>query len=293
LTFDCSHDISEYLLGDPVRLTQIRINLVGNAIKFTRKGTVDVTATLLNEQNDSYSIQFVVKDSGIAIAQDKLNTIFDRFRQAETKTTRHFGDKGLGLSIAKQLIELQGGAIKVANIVDEESTFSFTIPFKQGKDERPMVSNSEKPKFTDSAAFNQLNILLAEDNLVNIKFMTALFTSHGLTFDLANNGEEVLSMLAKKSYDLMLMDVELPKMNGYQATKRIRKDLKNDIPIIAMTARAMARESEKCIKMGMDGYISKPVKAKVLFGKIYRLTSQRPKTTKLQLKKQSKTQLLT
>ena len=274
LVFRCNEDVPINLLGDPTRLSQIIINLVGNAIKFTTKGSVNVNAKTLKKENNQTFIEFSIQDTGIGIPEDKLEYIFERFRQAETHTTRQYGGTGLGLSIAKQLVELQGGAISVKSTVDVGSVFSFTIPFKEYTEQIVPKKNKEKKYKIDE--LRKLKILLVEDNPLNIKLVLSLFAEYELKTEIAENGQVAVEMIKSTngstplttSFDIVLMDMEMPIMNGYEATKFIRNELKNNIPIIAMTAHAMAGEREKCLSLGMNDYISKPINLELLFEKL-------------------------
>jgi PAS domain S-box-containing protein len=254
------------VLGDPTRLTQIILNLVGNAIKFTKSGGVEVYAKLLKEKEDSYEIEFSVKDTGIGIAGDKLQFVFERFSQAEAHTTRNYGGTGLGLSIARQLVTLQGGSMSVTSILGKGSVFTFTLPFK--KTDKVFVPNQLHYETLDIGQLSKFNILLVEDNLINIKFVKSLFADYKIEADVAENGKLALEKISQKEYDLILMDIEMPEMNGYVTTATIRHDLKNDVPIIAMTAHAMAGEQDKCLALGMNDYITKPINANLLFEKM-------------------------
>ena len=268
LSFEYENSLPDTVMGDPTRLTQIIINLVGNAIKFTdRGGKVDVFAKILTEKNGIYTIGFSVTDTGIGIAEDKLQQVFERFRQAESTTTRQYGGTGLGLSIAKQLVNLQGGDLTVKSKVGEGSVFSFTLPFMKTDG-----TFSKKNKQQENFDINELNtyyILVAEDNPINIKFILTLFDDYAIKPDLAKNGKEAVVKVKNKKYDLVLMDIEMPEMNGYEATTAIRNELKSNVPIIAMTAHAMSGEKEKCLSLGMNDYISKPIDADLLFEKIF------------------------
>lgn len=266
LQFICSDNVPEIVLGDPTRLTQILINLTGNAIKFTREGSVTVNASVDEVNGDFYKIRFSVHDTGIGIAENKLQDIFQRFSQADNFTTRNYGGTGLGLSIAKQLVELQGGTMDVKSVLGVGSVFSFALTFKLSN------GNAGKKQRDNYAAFNleelqQLSILVAEDNPINVKLLESLFNYNGIKADFVENGKLVLEKLQQKPghYDLILMDMEMPELNGYDTTVRIRSKLQNRIPIIAMTAHAMAGEKEKCLSLGMNDYISKPINANVLF----------------------------
>jgi PAS domain S-box-containing protein len=271
LIYSADNNVPEVLLGDPTRITQILINLTGNAIKFTKKGKVEISAKLIAEEKEKSIIEFIVSDTGIGIPEDKLNSIFERFKQAEDHTTRNYGGTGLGLSIAKQLVELQGGQMSIASKLGKGTQVIFTLSFKKTKETYHIKTNEAELKY-DPEQLSKLKILLAEDNPINVKLVVSLFSDYGIEADVAENGKIVIEKLKKNYYDLILMDMEMPEMNGYEATTVIREELKSKIPIIAMTAHAMAGEQEKCFKLGMHDYISKPINANLLFEKIYNAT---------------------
>lgn len=274
LEFKFDQNIPNIVLGDPTRLTQIIINCVGNAIKFTSKGSVFVFAKVLKEEHEHFDIEFSIKDTGIGIAADKLDLIFERFTQAETNTTRNYGGTGLGLSIVKQLVELQGGTISVESIEGEGTTFTFVLPFQKADENQQLISHSHHE--IDLTELAKLKVLLVEDNPINIKFINSLFSENSLPkAEIAENGKIAIEKLKNSSYDIILMDIEMPEMNGYDTTVYIREELKLDIPIIAMTAHAMAGEKEKCVQLGMNDYLSKPINAKLLFEKMLYETSKK------------------
>jgi len=283
LLFICDKDVPDILLGDQTRLTQIIINLTGNAIKFTQKGKVQVTVKVLKNDSNNYQdknivLEFSILDTGIGIPQDKLENIFKRFQQAESHTTRKYGGTGLGLSIAKQLVELQGGTLSVKSELKVGSEFSFCIPYK--KSLQRQVTQEVAEKKYNMEDLSKLKILLVEDNQLNVKLISSLFSENNLKLEEAGNGKVCITKLKENNgstsptacFDIILMDMEMPGMNGYEATTIIRKELKNNIPIIAMTANAMAGEREKCLSLGMNDYISKPINANLLFEKMYDLT---------------------
>lgn len=270
LLFRCDDEVPHTVFGDASRLTQVLINLIHNAIKFTEKGKVEVLAKIHEVTGQKVILRFSVTDTGIGVAAGNLESIFERFRQAEAHTTRKYGGTGLGLSIARQLVELQGGSLTVTSEPEKGSVFSFTIPYKIS--EIPVAEKPKPEKKFNMQDLKALNILMMEDNKLNIKLMNSLFTSHSLQLTVAENGQEGVEKLTKNNFDLVLMDVEMPVMNGYDAATYIRKMIKSNIPIIAMTAHVMAGEREKCLSLGMNDYISKPVNTDLLFEKIHTLT---------------------
>ncbi len=273
LHFNCNDAIPDSLLGDPTRLTQIIINLAGNAIKFTQEGKVVVDVKVIKDENEIVLLEFTVTDTGIGIPDDKLTHIFERFRQAESHTTRKYGGTGLGLSIAKQLVELQGGALSVASEFKKGSVFTFCIPYKKTVEAKHAPEAIEK-KYT-MEELSRLNILLVEDNKLNVMLILSLFSEYNLKLQVAENGSIGIEKLKETDFDIILMDMEMPVMNGYEAATIIRRELKKTIPIIAMTAHAMSGERERCLSLGMNDYISKPINANLLFDKIYELTLSR------------------
>jgi PAS domain S-box-containing protein len=262
-------NIFPVLSGDPGRLNQILINLVGNAIKFTEKGEVNIDIKLLEQDELSVKIKFSVSDTGIGIAQDKVESVFDRFMQVSGASTRKYGGTGLGLTITRQLIELQGGTIHVKSEQDKGSVFTFYLAIQKGEPPRAEVKNiAATPQ---SCSLEGIKILLAEDNIINQKVAVRTLTNLGALVDVANNGKETIELLRKKRYDIILMDIQMPEMDGYEATRIIRSEISeeiNSIPIIAMTASALITDKQKCISAGMNDYIAKPFQAKDLYEKI-------------------------
>jgi PAS domain S-box-containing protein len=267
MSFKCEKHLPDMVMGDPTRLTQIILNLVGNAIKFTEKGGVAVFAKVLHEDAKICQVEFSVRDTGIGIPEAKLESIFERFTQAETSITRSHGGTGLGLNIAKRLTELQGGKMTVSSIVGEGSVFTFSLPFSKSDTDTTIT----KQKLTDLNIQELANskILIVEDNPINVKFVLSLLSEYNINADIAENGKQAVEKIKDNLYDIVLMDMEMPEMNGYEATAAIRNELKMSIPIIAMTAHAMMGEKEKCIEAGMNDYISKPISADKLFEKMF------------------------
>lgn len=272
LTSVINNDVPEILEGDATRLTQILVNLISNAIKFTNAGTVSIHVSNKESIDDTIRICFEIKDTGIGIEEEKLPGIFERFRQAEDSITRKYGGTGLGLSIVKDLINLQSGEITVDSKLNKGTEFRFIIPYKISERE-VIVPQTQKNISTQQAAFNNVRVLVAEDNKINQSLIQHLLTSWNIGFDIAGNGKEAILNLQNKNYDLVLMDIQMPEMDGYSATQYIRHELKNNIPVIAMTAHALAGEREKCLDMGMNEYISKPIKEQELYNLINLITT--------------------
>lgn len=273
-----SATLPNFLNGDPTRFAQILINLVGNAIKFTDKGFVEISAKELNHFGNSIEIEFSVTDSGIGIAQEKLASIFDSFTQANSDTSRKYGGTGLGLTISKQLVELQGGRISLESKAGIGTRFYFTLPFKIAAQE--VISTETAGASTDHISFlSGIKILLVEDNDFNriVAEDTLQEYLNEVTLEHAINGLEAVKMVAQNNYDIVLMDIQMPEMDGYEATKRIREssDIKKNIPIMAMTANATPEEINKCFESGVNEYISKPFIAEELFMKMAKIISKK------------------
>ena len=264
LEVNVDEGIHDTLNGDAVRLTQILINLLANAIKFTEAGFVQLNVHPIKNDAQEVMLQFCVKDSGIGIAPEKRQNIFDRFQQAEAETTRRFGGTGLGLSIVKQLVELKRGTINVISELGKGTEFIVTLSFVPIFDydkKSDIIESIEPIRFLQKSG----RILIAEDNRLNQELIRHLMHHWQLDFTLVDNGWEALEQLKKNSFSLVLMDIQMPEMDGYATTKVIRDELHLSIPIIAMTAHAMAGEKEKCLQFGMNEYISKPIKEAELF----------------------------
>lgn len=271
-------DVPQTLSGDAVRLTQIMVNLVSNAIKFTQEGGVYVKVTPFKSEGDTIRLEFLVRDTGIGIPKDKQKFIFERFEQAEAETTRRFGGTGLGLSIVKHLIELQKGKITLNSQENVGSMFLVELPYK--------ITNETAPSYTvkvNNQKFhlmnNNVNILVAEDNTMNQQLIKHLLKNWGFKFDLVFNGAQAVEALTTQKYDMVLMDIQMPEMDGHLATSEIRNKLRSDVPVIAMTAHAMAGEREKCIKSGMNDYISKPLNEDSLYAMIIKYSNNNGQNT--------------
>jgi CheY-like chemotaxis protein len=262
--------IPAVLVGDPVRLHQIILNLISNAVKFTTQGKITVSVKLLSEDDEKVNIEFAVADTGIGISANKLKTIFENFQQATSGTSRLYGGTGLGLAIVKQLVEPQGGVIQVTSKVDEGSSFSFTLSFdKTNKEAEIDVGFAE----IDNAVKN-IRVLVVEDIALNQLLMKTLLDDFGFERDIATNGRIAIEKLEKETYDIILMDLQMPEMNGFEATAHIRTIMKSTIPIIALTADVTTVDLAKCKAVGMNDYIAKPVDERILYSKIISLVKK-------------------
>jgi PAS domain S-box-containing protein len=269
-------ELPDALIGDPTRLRQVVVNLVGNAVKFTSQGEIVVRAEIADETADHAVFLFSVADTGIGIPLDKQKLIFEPFTQSDNSTTRQYGGTGLGLSISAQLVALMGGFMWVESQPGQGSTFHFKVRFglqKLAASGKPTLDRQAAPRLSagDQRCFK---ILLAEDNLVNQKVASRFLEKRGQTVILAASGKKALEAWQKEPFDLILMDVQMPEMDGFEATAIIRELEKSGakhIPIIAMTAHAMVGDRERCLAAGMDDYVSKPINTHDLFAAIERL----------------------
>ena len=262
--------IPEVLLGDPVRLHQIILNLVSNAVKFTSKGSITVSVRLQSEDDEKVSIEFSVKDTGIGISESKMTSIFDNFQQATSGTSRLYGGTGLGLAIVKQLVEPQGGTISVSSKLEEGSVFSFVLSFqKTTADAEIEVVSTELDDEN-----NNIRVLVVEDIPLNQLLMKTLLDDFGFERDMAENGKIAIEKLKSKEFDIVLMDLQMPEMNGFEATDFIRNRMHSDIPIIALTADVTTVDLAKCKAVGMNDYIAKPVDERILYSKIIALVKK-------------------
>ena len=256
------------LKGDPTRIRQILTTLLSNAVKFTEAGTIDIGARLVSSRGDVVEVELTVRDSGMGMSSDVLEKLFLPYSQAEASTTRKYGGTGLGLSICKRLVERMGGDISATSEPGRGSTFRFTIPLGVPDLERVPAESSPEPEGVADAdrapgappASGAGRVLLAEDNAINRNVATQLLTKLGFEVETAVNGEAAVRAVAGKEFDAILMDCQMPDMDGYQATARIREleDAEERIPIIAVTAHAMQSDREKCLDAGMDDYLAKP-----------------------------------
>ncbi len=272
LVVNIDDNVPEVLMGDPLRLQQIMINLVGNALKFTTTGSVQITAKCVESSSGQCMLEVNVADTGIGIPKDKLQMIFESFTQNNVNTSRKYGGTGLGLAIVKQLVELQGGRVWVESVPERGSVFSFNIRYEIGELPEHALTLQPSVSIDDSKLLEGLNVLVAEDNLINQKVVSITLGKQGASVHVENNGLSAVNALKAGQYDIVLMDLQMPEMDGYKATRIIRREIDGMIPIIAMTADALKGEAEKCFESGMNGYISKPFEPKDLYQEILRLT---------------------
>ena len=262
LQFDCDPDVPPYYYEDAPRLIQVINNLVGNAIKFTDRGSVILRIICGEVTLHTATLHFEVRDSGVGISKEAQHVIFDKFKQADSSTTRKYGGTGLGLAISQQLVELMGGHIEVDSIPGVGSRFHFTLQLRLSSrnsvlEESPVIRAAEPTQLVKNSC-----ILLVEDSETNQKVARRVIEKLGHTVDIAENGQEAVDRIRLKNYDLIFMDCQMPVMDGYDATRNIRNYEKNqerNTPIIAMTANVLPAEKSKCLKVGMNDFITKPI----------------------------------
>ncbi|MEO6136262.1 MAG: response regulator, partial [Ginsengibacter sp.] len=265
LITNVDESVPDNLEGDATRLTQIFINLVGNALKFTEQGTISINIFNETKTEATIALGITITDTGIGIDKKKLPIIFDRFLQAEDSVSRNYGGTGLGLSIVKDLVLLQHGTINVESELGKGTTFSLVILYKIGNEQSvsQVLFSDEKETILRNPTPG-VSILVAEDNEINQKLLEHLFKNWGIPFTLAKNGKEAIEKLQQQKFQLILMDIQMPEMDGYSASREIRQTLGIDTPIVAMTAHVLEGEKEKCLSYGMNDYLSKPLSEKKL-----------------------------
>ena len=274
---DIDANVPDTLVGDATRLTQILVNLISNAIKFTEKGHIHIYIFSKGITDNKIQLGISISDTGIGIEKDKVNGIFERFHQAEDSTTRNYGGTGLGLAIVKDLLTLQNGSIAVSSVIGKGTTFTMVIPYQVS-----LEQFTEKPA-TQAISFKNLEnkncrLLVVDDNEMNQSLMKHLLKSWDFEHDIAGNATDAIAMLQNNTYDMVLMDIQMPGMDGYEATQYIRNQLLLKLPIIAMTAHALAGEREKCLSYGMNEYLSKPIVEQQLYNFILKFTNAGTKT---------------
>ena len=273
-------DAPDCLIGDPGRLRQVILNLVGNAVKFTDEGRIDLVVQSVEKGDYEVTLEFSVTDTGIGIPEEKVEDIFNSFTQAESSTTRRFGGTGLGLAICRKIVGLMGGSIEVKSELGEGSVFRFSATFDlQSEDEERLHSNHTLPKDQDedppesrlpspSERPSPLRVLFAEDGKVNQMVISETLRKRGHDFIVVTDGEEALAYFQREKFDVVLMDIQMPRMNGIEATKRIREyerqEGRNPVPIIAMTANALPEDRQRCLEAGMTDFLAKPIQTSEL-----------------------------
>lgn len=260
LSYSMAPGTHNFLLGDPVRLNQILINLISNAIKFTTQGQIKVNFVTYRDKHDRLALKFEVADSGIGIPKDKLKTIFESFSQADASVTRKYGGTGLGLTIVKQLAKLQNGSVKVTSEEGKGSIFTVMIPYKVADPANIIQISSATHKSSTFPNLVNTKILLVEDNDINRLYASNILKSWGCEFELAENGLIAVEKVKAGNFSIILMDIQMPVMDGFEATKAIRmlEDKKSQTPIIALTANATQKDIEKCLQSGMNDCVPKP-----------------------------------
>jgi PAS domain S-box-containing protein len=260
------------VLGDPVRLNQILINLINNSIKFTHEGGITVEINCAKVLDEKVNVTFKVIDTGIGIEKNKVKTIFDTFKQADESITRKFGGTGLGLTISKQLVELQHGKISVESTVGIGTTFSFVVPYEVGSEEDIITRDQSKAPNLDSRkeekSLRNMRVLLVEDNDINRMYASTILKKWDCQVDEAENGQIALEKVRKHDFDIILMDIHMPILDGIEASRTIRSSLpapKNETPIVAFTANALKGDRDKYLDAGMNAYISKPFMPEELY----------------------------
>lgn len=269
--------LNKILLGDPVRLNQILINLVSNAVKFTHNGSIKVNCTAEREVKGVCWVKVEVEDTGVGIPKEKLDTIFDSFSQADASVTRKYGGTGLGLTIVKQLVELQKGSISVRSKENVGSIFTVRIPYAIGKaDEMSAPKNARALKKANAA---KLFVLLVEDNDINRLYAKSVLKNWNCYTETAENGMVAIEKIKNQEYDVILMDIQMPVMDGYETTRAIRmmETPQRNVPIVALTANATKADVEKCIEAGMNDYLPKPFSPDDLYRKLFQEMRITPK----------------
>ncbi len=273
-------NVPDHLIGDPLRLSQVLLNLVNNAVKFTSQGYVTIRVDALQITDQSCRIRFSIEDTGIGMTEEHLSKLFKPFSQADSSITRRFGGTGLGLAISKHLVELMGGRIHVESQPGQGSFFYFTIDFLRYQPEQEPAGSSGDESADDASGLRSIEgarILLVEDNVINQQLAVEILKDIGLDVETAKDGKTALESLEKSQYDLILMDVQLPVMSGLEATAQIRKmNHLNDIPIVAMTADDTLRIKKECLAVGMNDYITKPLDMRRLTFVLIKWLSSRP-----------------
>jgi CheY-like chemotaxis protein len=258
---------------DPMRLRQILVNLLHNGVKFTERGRVGLEIKLLGEHGDRVRLRFEVEDTGIGLAEEQFDSVFDAFTQADASSTRRHGGSGLGLAIVRELVQLMGGRVGVESRLGQGANFWFELELRKAAEPLP----APEPGIDDTHTL-QAHVLLAEDDMVNKMVVEEMLKALGCVVDVVSDGDAARVAAARNRYDLIFMDCHMPVMDGFEATRRIREDeegMDAHTPIVALTADALAGDRERCIASGMDDYMTKPVKSALLAAAVQRWTGRR------------------
>ena len=271
-----SEPLPKYLLGDPTRLAQALLNYVSNAVKFTEAGTITLRTRIQSESDEGTVVRFEVTDTGIGIDHAQLEHVFDAFQQADASTTRKFGGTGLGLPITRQLASLMGGEAGAASVVGEGSTFWFTANLKRGQGMGHALELN-LPGAAERALLQRhqgARLLIVEDDFINREVALELLSEFGFELDVAEDGLAAIARGAEGNYDLILMDMQMPHMDGLEATRRLRAlPACAEVPIIAMTANAFSEDRLRCFTAGMNDFVTKPINPPDLYETILRWLS--------------------
>ena len=267
------------LLGDPTRLQQALLNYVTNAIKFTSTGSVTLRVVVLAQQAESVALRFDVQDTGMGIDAETLPRLFGAFEQGDRSTSRQHGGTGLGLAITRKLAQLMGGDAGASSVPGQGSTFWLSVNLKRRPATESVKPQVEPERYAEGALSREFagsRVLLVEDEPVNREIALGMLDQVGLVTDVAEDGEEALALFAEKDYDLILMDMQMPRLDGLAATQRIRATARGaELPIVAMTANAFAEDRERCFAVGMNDFIAKPVKPDILYRSLLACLSRR------------------
>jgi CheY-like chemotaxis protein len=274
VVLDIGKGVPEFVRGDPTRLRQVLTNLVSNAIKFTTTGSVTVSVALVEPRGEIFRLRFSVRDTGIGIGPEALERIFEPFRQGDVSTTRNYGGTGLGLSISRRLVDMMGGALAVESELGAGSQFHFTTDLTAAT---PSAVEAETRPAEPATSRKSLRILIAEDNPVNQEVAGTMLRRRGHTVQIVGNGREAVDAVAKERFDVVLMDLQMPILDGLQATTEIRALPKHaTVPIIALTANAASGEQDRCFAAGMNDYVAKPFRAADLIAAVERIAATAP-----------------
>ena len=271
----CDFENNHFVIGDPLRLKQIFLNILGNAIKFTEKGSIIVLYKIINETSTRIGFEITISDTGIGMDAIMLNRLFEEFVQEDQSYSRKYGGSGLGLSITRKLVEMMKGNIHFSSVKNQGTTVTINLPFEKAK--RLPASSAEIAIENPFSNFSNLKVLLVEDSVINMLVATTVLNNYQVFPEEATNGLEAVAKLrAGRQFDVILMDIQMPEMDGIEATKIIREELKISTPIIAITANAVKEELESYIEKGMNDYITKPFEEKTLLSKIDQWALNKP-----------------